>query len=242
MLKNELEQVKEDYRHLIAALEAKLDKFKSENKELVTKVEQITEANKHLSEKIDQNISKSNSSLQLNEWSSVVKRNIKKPTEQLTVVNAAINETIDREKRARNLVIYGVSESIGDKKEEEDKIKVVNIFKEIEAKESIIKFVKRIRAKDTSRPGPIVVGLSDVSERNPVLIAARKIRNNNKDEMKQIYFSPDMTEAQRLEDYQLRQKRNELNNSRKDTDPFRYAIRGNQIVKFRINSLTVNNQ
>jgi len=170
----------------------------------------------------------------VSEWSTVVKRNAKKPVEQLTVVNAAINETIDREKRAKNIVIYGVPESNQEKKEEEDKQKICNIFKEMEVNSSNIKFIKRLRSRDETKPGPILVGLSDTSERNPVLIAARKLRIKN--DMKNIYVSPDMTEAQRLEDYQLRKKRNELNNSRKENEPFRYAIRGNTIVKFAVKS------
>jgi hypothetical protein len=42
-----------------------------------------------------------------------------------------------------------------------------------------------------------------------------------------------MTEAERLLDYELRKKRNELNAELTEESPFRYAIRGNQIRKFK---------
>ena len=49
-----------------------------------------------------------------------------------------------------------------------------------------------------------------------------------------VYIAPDLTEAERMEDRNLRKQRDELNSKRNSGDPFRYAIRGNQIVKFKI--------
>ena len=51
---------------------------------------------------------------------------------------------------------------------------------------------------------------------------------------KSVYVNPDLTEAERLDDYELRRKRDELNGKRADNEPFRYAIRGNNVVKLKI--------
>ena len=230
MLNAEIKALKNELKGHLAQMEQRINQLEGQNKEQSEEIKRLTQTNLTLENKLKEK--SANASIDVSEWSTVVKRNAKKPVEQLTVVNAAINETIDREKRAKNVVIYGVPESKQEKKEEEDKSKVENIFKEIEVNSSNIKFIKRLKSREETKPGPILVGLNDTSERNPVLVAARKLRN--KSEMKNIYVSPDMTEAQRLEDYQLRKKRNELNNGRKDNEPFRYAIRGSTIVKFAV--------
>jgi hypothetical protein len=48
-----------------------------------------------------------------------------------------------------------------------------------------------------------------------------------------IYMSPDLTHAERELDYKLRLKRNEQNKTLESTSPFRYAIRGSQVVKIK---------
>jgi hypothetical protein len=84
----------------------------------------------------------------------------------------------------------------------------------------------------SSKPGPIIVELSDVSERNPLLTAAKKLRNL--DNFKGVFISPDLTEAERYLNYQLRMKRNELNNNIDlKTSPFRYGIRSSGVVKLK---------
>ena len=75
----------------------------------------------------------------------------------------------------------------------------------------------------------IRVGLSEQSERNPLLLAAKKLRVL--EQYKTVYISPDLTDAERLDDYNLRKQRDEMNRSREADTPFRYAIRGNSIIK-----------
>ena len=92
-------------------------------------------------------------------------------------------------------------------------------------------YVRRLKSKDTNKPNPIIVELSDVSFRNPLLLEAKRLRE--KEGYISIYNSPDLTKAQRSLDYDLRKKRNEANSTLEEDSPFRFGIRGNQLVKIK---------
>ena len=89
---------------------------------------------------------------------------------------------------------------------------------------------KRLRSK-TNKPGQILVELAEDILRNTILASAKKLRINVAH--KDIYLSPDLTEAQRLQYSNLRTERNKMNQARPDNDPFWYGIRGNKIIKFK---------
>jgi hypothetical protein len=172
-----------------------------------------------------------------NEWVQVVTKgakNAKKPIDQLTVANATISELQEREKRKKNVIIYGVPEStslnLTDKKAE-DETKIKLILTAIDKSDVSPVYSRRLKSKDSSKPGPLLVELSDTSLRNPVLLAAKKLREN--DNYKSVYISPDLTEAERQLDYKLRQERNRLNSALGADSPFRYGIRGNQVQRFK---------
>ena len=78
----------------------KLESTKTENDENIKNLK--TEINKA-----------AESSKSISDWSLIVKQGIqkKKPTEQLMVTNVAINEVDERKRRAKNVIIYGVTES-----------------------------------------------------------------------------------------------------------------------------------
>lgn len=82
-----------------------------------------------------------------------------------------------------------------------------------------------------NKPGPLLVGLEE-NERNPLLLKAKGLKSSER--FKNIYLGPDLTEAERLEDSKLRQKRDELNKTRDPSAPFRYAIRGSGIIKLKL--------
>jgi hypothetical protein len=173
------------------------------------------------------------------EWVQIVtkgSKNAKKPPEQLVVTNAAISELNEREKRKKNVIIYGVPESskevLTEKRAEDEQI-IKGVLDSIGKSEIKPVYSRRLRSKDASKPGPILVELSDASLRNPVLLAARNLRSN--ENYKTVYISPDLTEAERQLDYKLRQERNKLNSNLSADSPFRYGIRGNQIQRFKKN-------
>ena len=101
-------------------------------------------------------------------------------------------------------------------------------------------FSSKSRSKNSFRwnfyfkkTGQILVKFADASLRNPVLLAAKKLRTS--EDHKLVYISPDLTEAERQLDYKLRQERNKLNASLTADSPFRYGIRGNQLQRFKRN-------
>ncbi|XP_065665615.1 uncharacterized protein LOC136087036 [Hydra vulgaris] len=153
-------------------------------------------------------------------------KNAKKPADQLAVANATISELNERERRKKNVIIYGIPESemefLTDKKADDSKI-IKEIFNEIGKSSVSPVYARRLKFKDTIKPGPIIVELSDVSLRNPLLLAAKHLRE--KEGYKSICISPDLTEAQRSLDYDLRKKRNEANSTLAEYSPFRYGIR-----------------
>ena len=172
-----------------------------------------------------------------NDWVEIASKgtqNKKKPAEQLIVANATINEMNERDKRKKNIIVYGVPEStlvdFTDKKAE-DMVKIKDILNKIEKSDVNPNYIRRLKSKDSAKPGPILVELSDSSIRNPVLLAAKKLRNF--DNYKSVYNSPDLTEAERQMDYELRKERNRLNESNPTDSPFRYGIRGNQVQRFK---------
>jgi hypothetical protein len=170
-------------------------------------------------------------------WVQVIKqgaKNAKKPAAQLAVANATISEMNEREKRKKNVIIHGVTESarenLTDKRADDD-AKIKEIFKTVGKEDVEPIYFRRLRSKDTSRPGPILVELSDAAIRNPLLLAAKKLRES--ESHKSVFISPDLTEAERSLDYELRKQRKEANEKLEQNSPFRYGIRGNQLVKIK---------
>jgi hypothetical protein len=52
-------------------------------------------------------------------------------------------------------------------------------------------------------------------------------------DFKEVFICPDLTEAERLQDFELMKKRNNLNSKLDANSSFQYAIRGNEIVQFK---------
>ncbi len=70
-----------------------------------------------------------------NNWSTAISKT-KAPISQLVVVNAAINEQKNRDKRKNNLVIFGIPESQKatiEEKMKEDGERIVKLFKDIDS-------------------------------------------------------------------------------------------------------------
>ena len=139
-----------------------------------------------------------------------------------------ISELNECEKRKKNVVIYGVPESTKSvliEKKAEDEIQFIG-------KSEIVQvYTRRLKSRNVYKPGPILVELNEASLRNPVQLAAKKLRSI--DEHKLLYVSPDLTVAERELDFKLRQERNKMNGELGTDLPFRYGIRGNQLQKFK---------
>ena len=69
-------------------------------------------------------------------------------------------------------------------------------------------YVRRLRSKTVGKPGLILVELHFDSLRNPILVAAKVLRS--KTEYQSVYISPDLTEAERKQDFAPKSERNKL--------------------------------
>jgi hypothetical protein len=178
-----------------------------------------------------------NSSKISNDWVQVIKqgaKNAKKPADQIAVTNATISKMNELTRRRKNVIIYGVPESnkeIATERRAEDEVKLKEILAAIGKDEVTQAYSRRLKSKDTTRPGPILVELKEEANRNPLLLAAKKLREI--ETFKLVYISPDLTETERALYYELRKQRNEADRSLPTDSPFRYGIRGNQLVRFR---------
>lgn len=168
-------------------------------------------------------------------WSTVASKNIKKSKEQIAVLNAVAIEESNKKRIEKNIIIFGVPESKKSVQAEilaDDTDAVNEILSIIDKKEIKPVHIKRIRSKKS--PGPIIIELSDAKDKLPILTAAKKLRSI--EEYKSIYINPDLTDAERKLDFDLRTQRNKLNEEIKGkNEQFRYGIRNNAVVKVKIN-------
>ncbi len=87
------------------------------------------------------------------------------------------------------------------------------------------------KSSTNDRIPPVIITLKEHINRNTILKAAKSLKNTNK--FNGIFINPDLTEAERTLDKQLRLKRNELNEEEKGKhQPFRWGIRGDKVIRF----------
>ena len=136
-------------------------------------------------------------------------KNPRKPAEQIAVANATTSELNEREKMKKNVVIFVVPESVKSvliKRRADDEKKIEEIFKFIWKYEIIPVYTRRLKSKNNNMPGPILFELNEASSRNPVLLAAKKLRSS--DEQKIVNVSLDLTDDEREFDFKLKQDMN----------------------------------
>lgn len=88
----------------VTTLEELNKKLTAENSDLSNKVEE-------LKDKLANAGDGSENTVNVRTWADIVEKNIRKPREQLIVVNAAINEQKDRERRRNNVMVFGLLEA-----------------------------------------------------------------------------------------------------------------------------------
>lgn len=166
-------------------------------------------------------------------WSTITKRNTKKSNEQLKVLNVVAEEGRVREKKENNIVIFGLKESekenVTEKKNDDDEL-VKKVLETINVQPSHVAMF-RLKAKETTKPKPLIMILKDKSERNKILAAARRLKGTEYD---RIFFSPDLTESQRLTFKELVAERKAMNDKRTQDQinlKVYYAIRDNKVFK-----------
>ena len=167
----------------------------------------------------------------------VEEKNVTRPTHQIEVINSVTNEQVERERRKKNVVVFGVPVSgnkTQEKQENDDKGFIERTFRALKIDVKKIKFIRRFRSNPTNnRPPPILIQLSSENDRQIVLSAAKDLRKLS--EYKDVFINPDLTEAQRILNKQLREDRKKLNQKEiENSSNIRYGIGRNGFRKYTV--------
>lgn len=148
---------------------------------------------------------------------------------QVKVMTSVMADQKERERRSKNVLIFGVDVS-SETNEAERVSKDLEIVKEIFNKirinpDKVLSF-QRFKSKPNQRfSPPILVRFESESVRNEVLAAARKLRSGG-DKFAKVYINPDLTELERNVDKELRNARKQKNDDEPDKTNYRWVIKG----------------
>ena len=204
-----------------SSLESKIAKL---NLEINKKDSKISDLEKNIA-KIEMNLKNPQSNadiikqtdcnpLNLNEqrdWSTVIQRatnanQSKLPISQIEVMNSVATEQIERNKRKPRLIMFGLSVQApknNRSSEVVDREQAEKILESINTDVSQIKKCHRLKAYDASNKiSPIILTLNDNVNRNSILALAKNLYKNEAN--RNIYINPDLTEAERYLEKQLR--------------------------------------
>ncbi|CAF1050199.1 unnamed protein product [Brachionus calyciflorus] len=178
-------------------------------------------------------------------WVSVASRavarvegkKVNRTPQQIEVLNSVVSEQRERERRKRNVIVFGVpmsSKTTPEGQDADDKGFIERAFRAIKADVKKIKNIRRFKANPSSnRPAPILIQLYGDGDRSVILKAAKELRKLT--EYCEVYINPDMTEAERILDKKRREDRYNLNQQeRNNSSNTRYFISGDGFRKFTV--------
>ena len=131
----------------------------------------------------------------------------------------AVNENSDIERRKMNLILFNLPENAvhtgksvwdDDKTRQHDLSAIIQMAKdelglEVGTKiDRVIRLGFRDKEKADSKPRPVKVIFKDIKMKRDVLTNAKLLRQSRNHTHRRIFISPDLTEAQRIKDHQLR--------------------------------------
>ena len=215
--------------------EEDISKLFSEIKRLTAAVSNL-EAKMHgMQDKVNQTPAMENNDV--GSWATVVSRAVKNnspkqklPIKQVETMNSIVLEQKQRDEKKQNVIIFGFKKGLKSDIET-DKLEINKLFESIDLDKKIIKSINRFKSKKDEIT-PVIVTLDANVNRNIVLGAARKLLSIQA--YKGVYINPDMTEAQRYLDFQLRSERKRLNEEESSNmQPFRWGIRGENLRRFK---------
>ena len=172
-------------------------------------------------------------------WSDIVapqENNRQKKTEpEMVVITSVLTEQQEREKRKRNVIIFGLREpqqsanSINPSKEKILIDQVNELFEKISIGRDKFESARRFRERD-GNVAPILIRLKEGTDRIKVVTAARKIKDLGG--YVGVYVNLDLTVTERELDKKLRLERDRLNQDEVQKGRhFYYRIRNDQIVR-----------
>jgi len=185
----------DDLLKLVGALEKRIVELEEKNSAQAAKIEQV--------EKDQKNAPAASDAL----LSTIAKRNVKKSTEQLKVINVMADEGKERSKKGKNIIVFGLKESIKgsiSEKKSDDTEEINRILQVLSLQNENVEGNFRQNAKDTSKPKPLIIVLKDKETRNKFLQAAKKLKES--DEHRNVFLGPDLTEARRSQYKELVKK------------------------------------
>ena len=159
-------------------------------------------------------------------------------------ITTALNEKVDIDRRKLNLVVYNLPETKKDDKTvwttEEMIDEDINCISKILDEELDIPMTsssnisdarrlgrsKQVKPGESVPPRPMKIVFTDINIKRQVLAAARRLRESENDIAKKLFINPDLTEAQRKKDKDLRE---EMWQRRKNGE--NVAIQKGEIVK-----------
>ena len=160
----------------------------------------------------------------------------KKTEIQTNILNAVGNEQKERKSKENKMIVFGVptSTATDEIEKQKDDTKIVTlILNELGFKCDDIEKTVRFKPKNGSnKPPPIRVEFikkDRAHDNEEILKAAKKLKNSTN--YKNIGISNDLTDSQLIQIKNNIKTRNELNSKLKDTDNYRYGIRGDRVVK-----------
>ncbi len=165
-------------------------------------------------------------------WNLVVSKNKAKSQQQIDIINTVTKENKDRERRDKNVIIFGIKESTKTditEKKADDLEEVQKLADNVHiVKDNIVRL---FRIKSKSGLSPIIVELKDSGIRNEFIKRTHR-------KFKDIYVNPDLTESQRNLDKQLREECHKLNEPLNLKENWNnvteyYVIRNNEVIKIR---------
>ena len=184
---------KSEMINMMKELNVKMTKMEGDQNDKMNKIfEQINK----IEEKIDDKV---NEKLKISE------------KEILSKVNSEIDEKMERLKRSKNLIIYGMPECKNEGTKENmqraDEQKVEKLLRELEvtvSKLNVTRLGKNMNVE--GRPRPIKLDLENEWEKFNILKRAGKIKTINTEEFRKIILSADLTMKQRELDRNLREE------------------------------------
>ena len=177
-------------------------------------------------------------------WANHLFNSREKPSvEMQNVVSAVKIDMKEEAHKMNNIMVFGLESSKASKEEDKSQDDLTRVEQILTTcgmrevyKDSGVKpiiSVQRIKLNNPSsaeKPPPIIVKMTgfDYSVVPDILKNAKNLKNS---EWNGVFVAPDLTRLDREFGKRLRNERDKLNNDLGTSSPFRYGIRGRQVVK-----------
>ena len=234
MQKGDFDSYKAAQEKIILELKDEIEKLKTLNEKLNTRVDSLEEWKKHKSTKEANNINIINKQLFSDLFSKPEKN--KPPSEPISnLVNIISTNEDEKKRKQNNVIIFGLNIV----KEEELENNVNSFLSSINIDKSNINKIIRMNKRGVINPtAPIKLITHDLDCKYRILKAAKQLQSINQTNKTKISISQDLTEIERINNKAIINERNKLNDELRnqpnyDSIDFYYGIRKNQVIQLK---------